>query len=903
MANIDIAERLFVYAREKQQKDLANNLIKPEDVIDFSSADFNSFNQEISNMLGGLNNDQVNMFVHMLQAKMDHNITDVITPGEKGFSLNIPSIASTINQIKEHSENINDYDHSVNQQSESQASKSQEYNDFLSKKQKDIEELQKNGIVSEEFIDIYKSDYKEGLKKFTGLTLEKQEDVNSNYEKVIKNHLYGDKDIDIDYKSDIMKLLGFSKELLDEINSKAADKHALNFIINNLVIEIMHGRLSQDKKNIDNGALTTFLAETKAQIKDLYPEVFTAISQIDVEKVQLVSNYINTQSLVKESIIKDNVLFNSMSKTYDSTSYKVINEEDLALRYSSLIRSSIDFMGNLPSPIQEKIKEFIKENTYYDPSNNTFHYKDDIDLEKIKKSFTFDIESNLDLIEELGKNGTHPNSSPEAKKQCGENFLKELPNAMVRIIENTRTTSKILDSLEYTEDDAKKIKPFLEAFSKNGINLDDAIISDILNNSTYRDSEYTHVNVEALLKEISLFSKKHNVDFSLDTSQFEAHAKALTNEINKLSKSKVSTALDNSSFSNYDDMQKYDINHFSSNDFMYDDMQKYLDSKRPELKYGRAYKKLFPSTEDLVNGFKYDMDAWLLKTSGLDPDILLDIYTNPEKDSKFLVFASALSVLYGNGKENILPSIDIDQQKLNLEILKEKFLDGFEKSTLDSITVDTMTPVINALMAENMLSAITATSLSNHINFNQHETYVDFLNNGTISIDHRHPGFLRPESYQYYNDKMKKLAAEKEASATNITQVDDSKEDNHPVELKRPKGLVGFVSSFINKFRDTDKESGIFNRLKDSFNYARNSISDYSNINDEIDDKEGDFKQNQSIDPNKPAELDSFSQSLRNEYANTTQNVPNIDGKRSFENQKQSSGDRANSDNHDEIDI
>ncbi len=33
MANIDIAERLFVYAREKQQKDLANNLIKEEDII------------------------------------------------------------------------------------------------------------------------------------------------------------------------------------------------------------------------------------------------------------------------------------------------------------------------------------------------------------------------------------------------------------------------------------------------------------------------------------------------------------------------------------------------------------------------------------------------------------------------------------------------------------------------------------------------------------------------------------------------------------------------------------------------------------------------------------------------------------------------------------------------------
>ena len=75
---------------------------------------------------------------------------------------------------------------------------------------------------------------------------------------------------------------------------------------------------------------------------------------------------------------------------------------------------------------------------------------------------------------------------------------------------------------------------------------------------------------------------------------------------------------DDEPFCDFEELQDLDINHWSARDLSFDDVHEYLEDRSDQIKKTRAYKKLFPSKVSLDNGFLYDFDAYLLKSSCFD---------------------------------------------------------------------------------------------------------------------------------------------------------------------------------------------------------------------------------------------------------------------------------------------
>ena len=908
MANIDIAERLFVYAREKQQKDLANNLIKKEDVIDFSSADFNSFNQEISNMIGGLDNEQINMFVHLLQTKIDHNITDVITPGEKGFSLNVVSISSTIKQVQNQSKSDNKVAPPIEQNTETkEATEKAEkaLNTFealpldrkiLIGKLKDIEELYKQNNVPQIFINFYLSSFEDKYINFDSASDEDKAVIHDTSSKIAKQQLFGDSEVDVDYVKDVLRSLGVSDKEIEQLYANINDGMYTDILINELLGQIVHGNLKTRGNNltIDPKALETYTDLAFTDISQDSP-LYSLKKYFAIDKVQEVTNMLEQDPKYKEGLIQSKKYQYATNSPNDIYYNKVESKQELKLKFCSMLRNIITFPGDLPDVIEGKIEELIDENIIYNENLQTFEFKDNVNLEKIRQSFTIDYKSNPELQEIIERDGL----DIEGSSTHLERFFNLLPDAMSKVVEKSMFSTKAINDLMYTEEDLKSIRPLLNKFSKTDFNISNSLLCSILNHSVQRESLYTHVNVEKILQSIATESK----DFALDASNYEFNSSLLTAELNNITLARSKQISNQLPYYDYEDNSNFDINQFTSYDIKYHDVRSQLGERTDKIKLTKTYKKLFPSNVALDNGFLFDFDAQLIKMANLSSKSQIEIYSDPAKDSDFMTLCSALAFLYRENGKDISSTIDKSQQEKNLEILKNRFLENFDKSTMDLITVDNMAPIVNALI-ENKVPP-TATALSNHIDMTRMSKYEELFGEkkGNVTVDLAHPGFLTPETYKHYNESLKEHPTEKDPPNIDISQAEHSKEDNHPIEQKKPRGLFGFVSSFINKFKNTDKESGIFNRFKDSFNYARNSVADYLDTNNGINDKTEDFKPNQSTNLNQPAELDSFSQSLRNEYADTSQNKTNNDGKVSYKGQEKSSDGRANSDDHDEMDI
>ena len=922
MANIDIAERLFTYAREKQRSDLANNLIKQEDIIDFSEGDFTSFNDEISAMLVGLDNEQINMFFSLLQNKISDNLQDVITPNERGFSLNMPSIVSTINQVVKQSNQTNKTLSKIDELKE--ISKE---NLMISQRMNDLEKLSKFGEVSDLFKKFYLTSNENLLNQWNQFSAEEQHSLWEESMRMLGVTISNDPSEGKDLLDTTKKLFQIDDEtlnngtitsedsfkeplspdqkLLGDLLSKfsTSDKEFVDIIMARFMAAFYHGNFFIPGSNgqIDFRSIDAFFDSTIAGMaKDspLYEFMEPLKNQIKANIPSVAKEFINNPKYAENMITKDFLIKNS--NPYDIT-YNIIDEkEKIPLKISSMLRRSMNINGNLPDEIQKRIEEFVNSSIIQDPHDLSYHFKEPLDFNEIKKAFTFDPEKDKDMILELGKKGHVLSTSDYSKvMEKGLEYLNTLPEAMASVVASSNRASKIIDDLKYNVEDVKSIKPLLENFSTSKIDIDDEMLCDIINDCTQRDSSYTHVNVEKLLQAITLLSK----NFEPNAENYEFKSSLLTAKLNNISFERLDKYKDEMPFIDFDELQDLDINHWSSKDLKYDDVQDFLGDTKEQIRKTRAYKKLFPSTVALDCGFRYDFDAYLLKISSFDAKTQLDILSNPEKDSSFLTFAAALSMLYRDrDNNNISSTIDKRQQEINLEILKSEFLENFDKSSLDNITVESMAPIIDILITNKNLPPL-ATSLATHIDLRHFAKYDSIINDGKISFDYKHPGFFTPESYQFYNAEKNKNSVAKETSTIDVSQPEDSKIDNHPIEKKKPRGLIGFISSFINKFRNTDKESGIFNRLKESFNYARNDISEYSDTDVENINKEEDFKPSQNTNSNKPAELDSFYQSLRNEYNDVINTTPNNDGKNTSAVQKNSSDGRANSDDHDEIDM
>ncbi len=906
MANIDIAERLFVYAREKQQRDLANNLIKEEDVIDFNESDFTSFNNEISIMLAGMDTEQINMFASLLQTKMDHNITEVITPGEKGFSLNISSIVSTIKQVKEKSEPIE----TTIPVEEKQEKAVESNNEELEKKldsgikescQKDIENLSKFGPVSELFIKIYTAPIEEIGKIIFTYTPEQLDEVAKTSEENLGMLVANDPKKGKLITREMIKALNLPPDLWNRIQNDPYGMSTLIFFVTNVGAHLKHGYLLNSDNTINENALLVLMKKMQSEIPEdnlLYQLAGMMNKDIAIRFDSLLQKNEYSEEFAQTEE------YEAVAQTLLDNRYNNISHPDeLHLKMSSLLRQELEYDGSLPPAVEERINDFVKKYYEIDQETKTYKFPDGIDFEEFNQLFKFDLDENPEILNFFASDEHFSKLlSPEELKEQVGSLLEALPSVMTNVVKKSIDAAKVLDALKYTAEDMKNIRPILEKFSQSEIILSNDELCKIINDSTQRESQYTHVNVENILQQINSKSKEANVEFAFDNENYQMNSSELTATLNNITFYRSRELLENDSwFHTYNDIQKYDINHFSSTDLRYDDVSSYLGEKGNEIRLTKAYKKFFPSKSAVDNGFLFDMDVQLLKMTDLDFQKQLDIYTDHTKNSEFVSFASALSYLYSSDGKNISSTIDRKQQEKNLEILKSEFLKSIDKSTLDSITIDTMAPIVNSIINNTM--QMTATAISDHIDYKHFEALENyFMGNSTITVDSKHPGFLKPESYKQYSENIKKSVMNKESSTVNVSQLEDSKEDNHPIEQKKPRGLIGFVSSFVNKFRDTDKESGLFNRLKDSFNYAKDSISDYSNTNEGNINKEG-FKPNQNTNSGKPVELDSFSQSLRNEFGDTTHTTPNNDGKNISEAQKKSSDGRANSDEHDEMDM
>ena len=935
MANIDIAERLFVYAREKQQKDLANNLIKKEDVIDFSEGDFTSFNQTISTLLSGMNSEQINIFFGLLQNKINNDITDVITPNEKGFSLNIPSIVSTIKQVEEKYKisnnnipinNINSID--LSKKDLTELSLIERFHNSA------VEELEFLSIfmdVSDDVKDFILSDPNEMYQKVVSKSEESQNQMVEELKNIFNTERSGKKTNNkYDVVETVKKVSKFSTDMLEELRrTSPADANALDAFLARFATVCYHGNFYKHKNGEVEKIKKAFELHdinTTSEIKDHEININAVEAYIDqfiagvspdsplysllgyiksqlLDNVQSLSNEINSDQKYAENIVSNDFLAKSTDASdfyYNLTD----NKTSIPVKISAMLRRSLGIKGQLPDEIQKKIEEFVENNIVQNPHTDYFEFKDDIDFDKLKEAFTFDWENDKDLVIMMGAEGKERYASDYSKTmKNGVKNLKALPDAIVSVIASSKRSTEMILNLRINEGDLKTIRPILNSFSNSEFDIDDSILCDIINESIRRDSSYTHVNTEKILQALSYVSK----GFDPNAKDYKKKTSILTAAINNITFERLQSYKEEEGmpFIDFEEIQGLDINHWSIHDLHFDDVQHHLGNTAEKIRKERAYEKLFPSNVALDNGFIYDFDAYILRTSKLDPKTQIEILSNPEINSGFLSFSAALSSLYEHDYKNISSTIDRKQQELNLEILKAYFLEGVDKSILDAITVDSMSETINAFITRDFPPL--ATTLVSHINLEQEEKYLDFSNHeALISLDINNPGFLTPESYKNYRESIQA----KSIDTKNVTTAkeeelssQENKKDTLPIEKKEPRGLIGFVSSFVNKFKDTDKESGIFNRLKESFNYAKNRISDYPVVDNKTDNKEEGFKSNQDTNSKKQTELDSFSQSLRNEFGDTTHTTPNNDGKNISEAQKKSSDGRANSDDHDEMDM
>ena len=672
----------------------------------------------------------------------------------------------------------------------------------------------------------------------------------------------------------IIRRLGLPKELLDKINSNSKLKTHFEFFATDIAAQISDGNILK-KGFIDPEALEIYCQKLKSSVTD--PEI---ASLVDI--IQHSPGIHGLAITLKRADFREGLINNnrySKKDSYYNNYDRVNNRSKLSLKYSSLLRQSLGFVDKLPDSIEGKINEFVKKYSYLDPKDCLDMMIKEFDEEEIKQNFTFDIESNPDLVEQTGKRGFDTSYfSNEEIKETGRALLSQLPDTFINIVNKTKEASQILNSLKYTEEDLKAIKPFLEKFTKTGINIPDSDLCYLLNTNTRRYSAYTHVDTETLLQSIAAYSSALKVEFLPEGHDFVSHSTDLSEALNKISTNRSEELIAKSSFENFQEMLNYDICHFAFEDLKYDDIQNALGKEEEKIKLAKAYDKLYPSQSALKSGFKFDFDALLIRMSRLKAKSQLDIYTNPIN--------------------NFSEEIPVHKEK-NLEVLKKEFLKDFDQSLLDSITLKNMEPIIDALITNvdprTGQKIETATALSTHVNLMHFEEYENFINNtGKIGLDLDHPGFLTPESYKAYrelnsshdlsdyNKSINDISSqpevepiqEEKVSSISVNQESNnlknedfqtkvtSSEDIHPAVQDAPKGVVGFISSFVKKFRSTDKESGLVNRIKESFTYANNVINDYSEL-DKISNSESDnYKPDQNTEAVNHEQLDSFSQSI-----------------------------------------